>query len=472
MKDRKGISFDDYATDIATLIKRPKPKGTIGDYPDTVYAAFVKSLDTLKSVDASETALDLLRLCAFLSPDGVELGLLSSKEGGAVLPASFIEAISDKYAREDALAALVSLSLLRQENGPAGQVLIFHRLLLDVVRDWMGGDARDLWGGAAVRLVSRTFPWVEVNTWEICARLMPHVAPLDAHAPQTGTAGQALGRLLNQACLYLSERGDRAGALALAKRAVEFGRSTRTPPQTLAIRLSNLAGRYTDLDRLDEAETTHREALAIQEQLLKPDDPSLAITLSNLARVHSKRNDFAKAEPLLLRAIDITKAAHGEQSAEYGTSLSNIGALYCDWADEPGHAGKREQEEQYKTQGMEVTRAARGTRHPETSFGYNNLAIMKAKRGDRLGAATDLERAVAIMLSLDLTQHPDAQRMVRDLNRIWRQSSQSDKAARLEGDDFSGLLPVIAQIEAEHRAWVAEDPENRHFGPPSPFATK
>ena len=102
LKDRKGISFDDYATDIATLIKRPKPKGTIGDYPDTVYAAFVKSLDTLKSVDASETALDLLRLCAFLSPDGVELGLLSSKEGGAVLPASFIEAISDKYAREDA----------------------------------------------------------------------------------------------------------------------------------------------------------------------------------------------------------------------------------------------------------------------------------------------------------------------------------------------------------------------------------
>jgi hypothetical protein len=29
-------------------------------------------------------------------------------------------------------------------------------------------------------------------------------------------------------------------------------------------------------------------------------------------------------------------------------------------------------------------------------------------------------------------------------------------------------VPVIARIEGEHRAWVAEDPQNRHFGPPPP----
>jgi hypothetical protein len=28
---------------------------------------------------------------------------------------------------------------------------------------------------------------------------------------------------------------------------------------------------------------------------------------------------------------------------------------------------------------------------------------------------------------------------------------------------------VIAQIELEHRAWVAEDPQNRRFGPDSFF---
>ena len=62
--------------------------------------------------------------------------------------------------------------------------------------------------------------------------------------------------------------------------------------------------------------------------------------------------------------------------------------------------------------------------------------------------------------------------MTNHLADIWQQCSQPDKAARLQKGDFSDLLPVIAQIEAEHRAWVAQDPENRHFGPPSPFASE
>ena len=75
------------------------------------------------------------------------------------------------------------------------------------------------------------------------------------------------------------------------------------------------------------------------------------------------------------------------------------------------------------------------------------------------------------MLSLDLAQHPDTQRMAGYLATMWEQSGRSDQAARLRGGDISDLLPVIAQIELEHHAWVAEDPQNRHFGPPSFFIT-
>ena len=76
LRPRAGTSFEDYAAEIAALIKRPRPKGATGDYPHTVYAAFVKSLETLGMIEGGETALDILRLCAFLSPDGVELDLL------------------------------------------------------------------------------------------------------------------------------------------------------------------------------------------------------------------------------------------------------------------------------------------------------------------------------------------------------------------------------------------------------------
>jgi tetratricopeptide (TPR) repeat protein len=475
LRTRNGISFDKYASDITQLIKRKKDAGIAGEYPDTVYAAFVKSLETLQGMRGGEIALDLLRLCSFLSPDGVDLGLLTIDPEGEWLPKAFATAMDDQFAREDALAALTSLSLLRQETGPFGSALIFHRLLLEVVREWMGADARALWGTAAVRLVNRAFPssdrpQTDLSSWPLCARLMPHVAPLEAHAPRTGEAGRALGRLLNQAGIYLAARGDRAGALALAERSVALARATRSDePLNFAAALGNLARRYADLDRPDEAEAACREALDIEERLLKPDDPSLAISLSNLAGVHWRRKEFDKAKPLYLRAAEIMQAAHGAESREYGIMLSNLGTLYGDWVDEPGQEVRREQEKDYKTRALAITRKARGERHPETATRYNNLAAMKAKLSDWSGAAGDAKRAVAIMLSLDLAQHPHTQSSARALIQMWEKSGQADKAARLRDGDISDLVPVIAQIELEHRAWVARDPESRHFGPDSYF---
>jgi TIR domain/Tetratricopeptide repeat len=294
---RGGVSFDDYGSEIARLIKQPRPDGARGDYPDTVYAAFVKSLETADQGNKSRTvldlvrrcalfvkssgkirvaekgqiALDIVRLCAFLSPDGVDLGLLTDARSKEVLPATLAIAVADKFLREDALAALTTLSLLRQESGPAGAVLIFHRLLLEVARDWMGEDARAFWGDAAVRLVDRAFPTnvtTEPSSWPSCASLMPHVAPLEAHAPRTGAAGKGLGHLLNQAGLYLAERGDHEGALALAERSVALMRLTLVDdPLALAHGINNLVFHYGELGRLEEAEKAYREKLEIEEHV-------------------------------------------------------------------------------------------------------------------------------------------------------------------------------------------------------------
>jgi tetratricopeptide (TPR) repeat protein len=434
----------------------------------TVYAAFVKSLETLRETESGEVALDILRLCAFLSPDGVDLALLTVEWGQETVPNGLAPAMSEPSAREDALAALVSLSLLKRENGPFDPVLIFHRLLLEVVRDWMGQDGRALWGTVTVELVNQLFPWVEVTTWETCGRLMPHVAQLEAHAPRLGQAGEALGRLLNQAGLYLTARGDREGALLFIERAVALARKSETEdPLNLSSGLSNLGGRYVDLDRLEEAEKAYHEALNIRESRLDQNDPSLGITLNNLGQVHWKRKEFNEAERLMLRAMEITKRAH--RAREYGVALANLGALYSDWSDEPGQIARRTQEQMYKEQGLAVTRSVCGERHPEMAIRYGNIGIMKEKVRDWTGALAEFERALAIMLSLGLTEHPNTRDLILRLNFQQVRAGQSDRAARLRRGDFSDLQPMIAEVEATHHAWVAQNPNNRQFGPSSFF---
>lgn len=469
---RAGTSFGDYAADIADLIKRPRPKGSIGDYPDTVYAAFVKSLETLKTIEGSETALNILGLCAFLSPDGVDLALLATEWGERVLPPDFAAAVADRAAREDALAALASLSLLRREDRPGGPVLIFHRLLLGVVRDWIGTDARAVWGNAAVQLVAAAFPVHpdDPSQWRLCEQLMPQILPLDLNAPRHEQAGQSLSYLFNQAAGYLEVRGDRLGALLLGEKALTLARQI-LPAQSLAIavRLSNLGGYYHRLGHLDDAEKAYNEALAIEEPQLDATDPSLAITLSNIALLQSERKRFHEAEALYHRAVEIMKARHGTQSAEYAHTISDLGDFYWKWAREPGEQARKITGEKYAAQGLLLTETVRGPRHPETANRHNNFAMMKASEGNWEVAANEAERTLAIMLSLDLGEHPHTRATAASLVSLWTNLGEMEKAQRLRFGDFSSLLPAVEKIETEHREWIAQDPENRRFGPPSPL---
>ncbi|MCH8168468.1 MAG: tetratricopeptide repeat protein, partial [Proteobacteria bacterium] len=214
-----------------------------------------------------------------------------------------------------------------------------------------------------------------------------------------------------------------------------------------------------------EAETAFLRALEIQENLLGPDDPSLAIILNNLGKVYWKRKDFARAEPLFQRARGIMRAAHGELSPEHALLTNALGALYDDWAEQPGEAARRAEAQRLKDEALRIARAVRGERHPEVSQYLHNLAVLLARQGDFAGAAERALRAVAIMLSLGLLDHPDTQQRIAELLHFWDKSGQGANKER-----FDELLGTeIAAVEAAMQAWVAEDPEHRHFGPP-PFA--
>jgi len=78
-----------------------------------------------------------------------------------------------------------------------------------------------------------------------------------------------------------------------------------------------IAGKYT------EAEPLYQRALAIQEKLLGPEHPDVAMSLYNLALVCRYQGRYAEAEPLLKRSLAIREKALGPEHPAVAFSLNN-----------------------------------------------------------------------------------------------------------------------------------------------------
>ncbi|MEL7200336.1 MAG: tetratricopeptide repeat protein, partial [Pseudomonadota bacterium] len=128
----------------------------------------------------------------------------------------------------------------------------------------------------------------------------------------------------------------------------------------------------------------------------------------------------------------------------------------------------------YKVDALTIKRHAIGLRNSYTAIEYNNNAVMEARDQNLSLAIDQMKRALAIFLSLDNAAHPSATRYRQALASMLAKAGQTSTAQRLTDGDFTDLTPIVEDIEDEHRRWVAQDPDNRAFGPPSPItgATK
>jgi hypothetical protein len=120
-----------------------------------------------------------------------------------------------------------------------------------------------------------------------------------------------VGTLINLAANAV-DAGHPADALALTDTVLGASPSA---PQSLVAAARTVRGRaLAALDRLTEAETELRSALALRRRLLPPGHPSLAFTLTALAEVLEREGRSAAALPLATEAWTILRDATGPGS--------------------------------------------------------------------------------------------------------------------------------------------------------------
>src|SRR2546421_11112811 len=138
-------------------------------HPETVATTWSLSFQQVEQ--ANPAAAELLRLCAFLAPDGIPEELLSQSTAdlGEVLG----PAAADEYLLNEAIEVLRRYSLVRRNAET--KLLSVHRLVQGVLIDAMKEEDQRLWAERAVRAVNSVFPEVDYATCTAAARYLSQV---------------------------------------------------------------------------------------------------------------------------------------------------------------------------------------------------------------------------------------------------------------------------------------------------------
>ncbi len=243
--------------------------------------------------------------------------------------------------------------------------------------------------------------------------------------------------------ISLSDSGDRAGALAAARRAVEIY-ETLAEENPAAYRL-DLAGSLHSLgislsesgDRAGALAATRR-AVEIREALAEGNPaayrPDLAGSLDNLGNRLSESGDRAGGLAATRRAVEINEALAEENPAAYrpdlARSLHNLGNRLSESGDRAGALAATRRAVEIREALAEGNPAAY---RPDLARSLANLGIHLSESGDRAGALAAARRAVKTYEAL-AGENPAAYRpdLARSLHNLGNRLSESgDRAGAL-----------------------------------------
>ena len=390
------------------LARRLRDEGLESEeYPASVARTWLLSLEQLAGERPG--AVELLRLCAFLDPDDIDLDLVAAAavQEGEVLAA----VLADPLERAETAGALARASLVTVS---AQGRLRVHRLVQAVSRDQLDDDQAAAWAQRAVGLISALFPGKpqEYSSWPVCASLAPHVGSVVAHAESYPDLAMQRGDLLGQLGIYLAASAQFSAARAALERALAMKRAAYGPDHPKVARtLANLGNVHQLLGELPAARATLERALAIAEGTHGPKHPEVAITLGNLGVVQGQLGELSAARGTFERALAIEEAAYGPDHPEVAITLGNLGAVQLELGELSAARGTFER-------AMALDEAAYGPGHPELARTIANLGAVQLELGELSAARGTFERALAIEEAAYGPDHPEIAKTLDNLGKV------------------------------------------------------
>ena len=208
--------------------------------------------------------------------------------------------------------------------------------------------------------------------------------------------GSEWARLANKA-ESLSEKGQHAEAVLIAKQALQMAEETLEPTHIdRAVLMNCVARQLAALGQFVEAEPLFRRSLEIAEKVLGPDDLWVGVSLNELAEVCDAQGKADETESMYLRALTICEKKRGDElgldprhvdRSFEATIATNLASLYLrqEHFDQAESLYKRAEKIWRDYSGL------LGKKHPNTALTLKGLAKLYRKTG-REEKATKLEK--------------------------------------------------------------------------------
>jgi tetratricopeptide (TPR) repeat protein/tRNA A-37 threonylcarbamoyl transferase component Bud32 len=407
--------------------------GSVSTHPEPVAATWLLSFE--KVAYESPLAADMLKLCAFLDPDGIPEEIFA---GAIADPDGTLH--SSPAALDGAIATLRRFSLVRRNQEI--NMLTMHRLVQTVLRDRMSEQEQRRWAEGAVRGVNSIFPeGDQVASWPQCHRSMPSVRACLPLVELWSMTFPEAARLLDQAGLYLLEQAQYTQARILFQKALAMREElVGSEHLDVAESLSNLAGPYLYQGMYAQAEPLFERSLAIRLKLQGQSHPDVAVALNNLALLYKQQGKYSQAEPLFHQALAIWAEIQGLAHPDVAGTLNNLALLYQEQE-------KFAQAEEFYRQALAIWERIRGPVHPDVATGLNNLAMLLHRLGKYSQAESLFQRALEIREKTLGPEHPATAHGLHYLARVHQSQWKYAEAERF----FKHALRIRKQsLGAEH----------------------
>jgi tetratricopeptide (TPR) repeat protein/transcriptional regulator with XRE-family HTH domain len=360
-------------------------------HPASVTATLSLAIQQVEQ--ASPTAVDLLRMLAFLHADAMPEEFIT--EAGKALGQLLQPLCSDPLALDEAIKKLRRYSLLHRV--PETKTLSTHRLLQTIVQDGMDEEERKLWMERLIQALLQIFPAYDdddagytIEAQPLCQKCLPHMLVFAASLKKWEMVSLDAGELLYRAAAYLQYWGDAAQSIFLLLQALDMvTKIVGREHATIADYLSMLATSYILVKQYVQAEACYREALTIRKKVRGPNHPEVASSLRQLAGLLCREKMYIQAESLAQEALAIEEYAHGPHHYRVALTLSLLGTTAA-WK------GEHVQAELLLQRALNMYENTLGADHFSAAACLRNLGYLCSLQTDYVQAVAFYQKALSI----------------------------------------------------------------------------